>query len=91
MARYYKETWRHLKPGSKDLWFRLHQILMGSTVGITIGAFIVICIKVGFFPYNGDFYANQSAHPVIGALCIVCSLVQPIMAFFRPHPGTDNR
>jgi len=91
VARYYKETWRHVKPCGKDFWFRLHQTAMSSTVVLTLAAFIVIVTKVGFFPYDAQFYSEHSAHPVIGALCVVCAFVQPMMAFFRPHPGTDKR
>ena len=37
LARYYKKTWRDIRPGEKDLWFRLHQSFMASTVGLTLG------------------------------------------------------
>ena len=37
IARYFKKTWRDIRLGEKDLWFRLHQIFMGSTVGLTLG------------------------------------------------------
>ena len=35
LARYYKKTWRDVRVCDKDLWFRLHQLFMGSTVLLT--------------------------------------------------------
>ena len=96
MARYYKETWREVRPAGKDLWFRLHQVTMTSAVLMTTVAFVVILVKVGFFPYFKvgffpDFFIEQSAHPVVGALCILFAFVQPIMAWFRPSPDSGKR
>eukprot|EP00091_Calanus_sinicus_P012535 TRINITY_DN28172_c0_g1_i1.p1 TRINITY_DN28172_c0_g1~~TRINITY_DN28172_c0_g1_i1.p1 ORF type:complete len:173 (+),score=48.27 TRINITY_DN28172_c0_g1_i1:30-521(+) len=33
----------------------------------------------------------MNAHPVIGLVCVLLALVQPIMAAFRPHPGDSGR
>jgi uncharacterized membrane protein len=30
-------------------------------------------------------------HAVIGIVCIILAVIQPVMAYFRPHPGTSNR
>ena len=90
MARYFKETWRNVKPGGKDLWFRCHQVFMTLAVLLTVVSFIVIVSGVGFYPY--PFYLIQkNPHPAVGLTCIVCALIQPVMAFFRPHPGTSKR
>ena len=30
------------------------------------------------------------AHPIIGIIVLVLSVIQPIAAAFRPHPGDDK-
>jgi len=90
MARYYKETWKSIKPLKKDLWFRVHQIFMSLVVLMSIAAFIVICIVKGFLPYSIQ-EIRDNPHPATGFACILCALAQPIMAYFRPHPETSKR
>jgi len=90
MARYYKETWKNIKPLKKDLWFRVHQIFMSLVVLMSIAAFIVICTVKGFLPYSIQDIKNNP-HPATGFASILCALAQPIMAYFRPHPGTSKR
>ena len=41
LARYYKKTWRDVRPCDKDLWFRLHQLFMGSTVLLTFAGTVI--------------------------------------------------
>ena len=72
----------------KDLWFRLHQIFMTSALVFTIIGIIIILIDKGFSPFDG---ISDNPHPVFGVIVFIGALIQPIMAFFRPHPGTDYR
>ena len=90
MARYYKQTWRSVKPMGKDLWFRCHQGFMGLAVLLTFTAFFVILAKYEGAPFESEAL-KKNPHAVIGIICIICTFIQPIMAFFRPHPGTSNR
>ena len=72
----------------KDLWFRLHQIFMTSALVFTVIGIIIILIDKGFSPFDG---ISNNPHPVFGLIVFIGALIQPIMAFFRPHPGTDYR
>lgn len=90
MARYYKKTWVTTRPFDKDLWFRLHQLFMGSTVVVTIVAFFVIVSNSGWLPYDAAFL-KANPHPAIGMVCVVTALIQPMMAALRPHPGASLR
>lgn len=37
------------------------------------------------------FYRQMSgAHPITGIIVLVLSVIQPIAAAFRPHPGDDK-
>merc|ERR1719219_1144631 len=88
MARYYKKTWTSVKPLDKDLWFRLHQFFMYSAVVLTVIGIIIIVVDKGLAPFEG---VNINPHPVFGLIAFLGALAQPIMAYFRPHPGTDYR
>ena len=40
---------------------------------------------------NVFFYRQMSgAHPITGIIVLVLSVIQPIAAAFRPHPGDDK-
>ena len=90
MARYYKQTWQSIRPMGKDFWFRLHQFFMGLAVLLTLTAFIVILVALKVEPFESDAI-KKNPHAAVGIVCIICAFIQPIMAYFRPHPGTSNR
>ena len=90
MARYYKQTWKSVKPLGKDFWFRCHQGFMSLAVIMTLIAFFVILAALKGAPFEPEALA-KNPHAVIGIVCIILAVIQPIMAYFRPHPGTSNR
>ena len=90
MARYYKQTWKSVRPMGKDFWFRCHQFFMGLAVLLTLIAVIVIIVERKLEPLDSAAI-KQNPHAAVGIVCIICAFIQPIMAYFRPHPGTDNR
>lgn len=90
MARYYKKTWKSIKPGGKDLWFRLHQLFMGLTVLLTLAGFFVMIAKEGVGPLSIE-EIKINPHPAFGITCIVAAVIQPLMAFLRPHPDAEKR
>ena len=77
-----------MKPFEKDLWFRLHQAFMTSAVVLTILGILVILSDKGLEPFKS---VDLNPHPIFGLFVFLGALAQPIMAFFRPHPGTDYR
>ena len=88
LARYYKATWRTVRPGDKDLWFRLHQMFMSMTVGLTMAGIIIILVDVGLTPWES---LNVNPHPVFGLIAIMGSLIQPVMSMLRPEPDSSKR
>jgi len=40
---------------------------------------------------NCMLQVNGRAHPIIGIVVTALTLINPIMALFRPHPGTPRR
>ena len=55
ISRYMKETWRDKKVLGADLWFRIHQLMMGFAVFASILAFFIIVGEKGWLPYDKDF------------------------------------
>ena len=54
LFRYMKETWRDRKVMGADLWFRIHQLMMGFAVFATILSFFIIVGDKGFLPYSHE-------------------------------------
>ncbi|CAH0714862.1 unnamed protein product, partial [Brenthis ino] len=86
MARYFKKTWVGKTLGGKDIWFAYHRILMVLTWLLTVVGFILILTEVGGWQDTGD-----NPHAITGIVTIVLCFIQPIGAYFRPHPGTKHR
>ena len=90
IARYYKNTWKSIRPAGKDLWFRLHQLFMMLTVLLTLTGFFVMIAKEGVDPLALE-EIKINPHPAFGITCIVAAVIQPIMAAFRPSPDAEKR
>lgn len=90
IARYFKQTWKGTQVLGKDLWFVLHQTAMGSCVLLTVIGFILVLIETQGWNYSLDFI-KDNPHPAVGLATVILCLIQPLMAFFRPHPGTKYR
>ena len=73
-----------------DRWFQAHRLLMASAVLLSVVAMVVIVIEVGVHPLQIE-HLSKNAHPVIGLICVILAIIQPIMAAFRPHPGDSGR
>ncbi|KAJ0171929.1 hypothetical protein K1T71_012692 [Dendrolimus kikuchii] len=86
LARYFKQTWVGKQLGGKDIWFAYHRIFMCTTWLLTIVGFILILVEVG-----GWQSTSPNPHAITGIITVVLCFIQPIGAYFRPHPGTKNR
>lgn len=74
----------------KDRWFMAHRLLMVLAVLFSIVAFILAMAEKNLDPLNWD-YVQKYNHPALGLATLVLAFIQPIIAFFRPHPGTPRR
>ncbi|KAK7118563.1 hypothetical protein R3I94_022150 [Phoxinus phoxinus] len=83
IARYLKGVAKGQSCGGKDFWFMAHVSLMVLSVIATAIAFILV------FSYAQDWAGG--AHPVLGCIVMVLSLVQPIVAAFRCEPQHERR
>ncbi|XP_048487412.1 putative ferric-chelate reductase 1 homolog [Plutella xylostella] len=86
LARYFKQTWVGKTFAGKDIWFAWHRILMVLTWVLTVAGFIVILVEVGGYTTTGD-----NPHAITGLVTVILCFIQPIGAYFRPHPGTKRR
>ncbi|XP_050669345.1 putative ferric-chelate reductase 1 homolog isoform X2 [Leptidea sinapis] len=86
LARYFRKTWVGKTFGGKDIWFAYHRILMVVTWLLTVAGFILIVVEVGGWTGTGD-----NPHAITGIVTVVLTFIQPIGAYFRPHPGTNKR
>ncbi|KAI4898054.1 hypothetical protein NFI96_002827 [Prochilodus magdalenae] len=82
-ARYLKVVTKGRGCCGKDLWFLEHMSLMSLSVVLTIVAFIVV------FAYVQGW--SGGAHPVLGCIVMILSLIQPVAASFRCAPQHERR
>ncbi|KAM9839424.1 putative ferric-chelate reductase 1 [Aulostomus maculatus] len=77
-ARYLRGVAKGHSLAGKDVWFVVHVVVMGVTVAATVTAFIL--------PFAYVQAWSGGAHPVLGCLVLVLSLLQPILALLRCGP-----
>lgn len=84
LARYYRKTWTDSSMCGKDVWFGWHRLLMMFTWALTIAAIVLIWVELGT-------WSNELPHAILGTITTILCFLQPIGAFFRPHPGASKR
>ncbi|XP_076441080.1 putative ferric-chelate reductase 1 [Babylonia areolata] len=90
MARYFKDVWKDSACCGQKIWFQIHRACMVTAFLATAAAFIIIFVEVGgYSDIQGENY--KKAHPILGIIVTALTVINPVMALFRPHPGTDRR
>ncbi|XP_065088030.1 putative ferric-chelate reductase 1 homolog isoform X2 [Ochlerotatus camptorhynchus] len=85
LARYFRQTWVGSQLCGKDQWFAWHRFLMVLTWVLTMAGFVIIFVEIG------GWSQVDNPHAILGMVTTVLCFLQPIGAFFRPHPGTKRR
>ncbi|XP_077981364.1 putative ferric-chelate reductase 1 [Glandiceps talaboti] len=90
-ARYFKPIWPNSQLLGQKVWFTFHRSLMILNLLCFIVAFILIFIYVGGFVTFNKSSDLVFVHALSGIIVTALGLTNPIMAFFRPHPGAEKR
>lgn len=85
LARYFRQTWVGSQLCGKDQWFAWHRFLMVLTWVLTMAGFVIIFVEIG------GWSQVDNPHAILGMVTTVLCFLQPIGAYFRPHPGTKHR
>ncbi|ELU05912.1 hypothetical protein CAPTEDRAFT_221980 [Capitella teleta] len=90
-ARYMKTAWPDSTIADLAVWFQIHRFCMVLTLLMNTIAFVIIFVDVkGWSKIEGtDNF--QKAHPIIGVVISVLTVLNPIMALFRPGPTDSKR
>lgn len=92
VARYFKQTWTGSQCCKKDVWFVVHRLMMILTWLLTLAGFFLIFVELGWEWIGNRAPENiQNYHHILGCVTTGLCFIQPIMALFRPHPGTSKR
>lgn len=85
LARYYRQTWVGSQLCGKDQWFAWHRLFMCLTWLLTSAGFVLIFVELKAWS------TEQNPHAILGVVTTILCFIQPIGAYFRPHPGTSKR
>lgn len=88
LARYYKPLWPNHIMYSFRVWFSFHQPIMVFVTLLTLLSFLFALIELDW-AWSVD--GNDLIHAILGIIIIVCSLINPLLGFFRPKPDTCAR
>ncbi|KAI5618142.1 putative ferric-chelate reductase 1 [Silurus asotus] len=85
IARYFKPDWPETTVCGQRVWFQFHRGLMLLTVFLTFIGFILP------FVYRKGWSKRAGSHPYFGCTIMALTVIQPIMALFRPAPDSSRR
>ncbi|KAG8436782.1 hypothetical protein GDO86_007749 [Hymenochirus boettgeri] len=85
VARFFKPVWPSSTLCGEKVWFQIHRCLMITTVVLTSVAFVLP------FIYRGYFSKRAGYHPHLGVIVMSLTVLQPVMAIFRPPPQSTRR
>ncbi|XP_010004954.1 PREDICTED: ferric-chelate reductase 1 isoform X2 [Chaetura pelagica] len=85
VARFFKPVWSHSLLFGKELWFQVHRVLMLITVMLTSISFVLP------FIYRGGWSRQAGLHPYLGCTVVALTILQPLMAGFRPSRHAPRR
>uniref|UniRef100_A0A2C9JHY4 Ferric-chelate reductase 1 n=1 Tax=Biomphalaria glabrata TaxID=6526 RepID=A0A2C9JHY4_BIOGL len=76
---------------SQKLWFQLHRLAMLLVLLATASGFIIIFVKEKEWSDIEEEETYLEGHPIMGVIVMVLTILNPVMALFRPHLGTSKR
>ncbi|TRY95826.1 hypothetical protein DNTS_022043 [Danionella cerebrum] len=85
MARHFKPDWPDSNILGQKVWFQLHRMLMTFTLLLTSVGFVLP------FVYRNGWSKRAGIHPYMGCAVMALTVIQPIMALFRPAPDAARR
>lgn len=88
LARYYKPLWPNQIVYSFRVWFSFHRPIMMFVTLLTLLSFIFALIELD---WGWSVDGNELIHAILGLIVIICSLLNPILGFFRPKPDSCAR
>ncbi|KAL4236048.1 DOMON domain-containing protein frrs1L [Mactra antiquata] len=91
LARHYKPMWPNDQLFNERPWFTLHRGLMLLAFVLCIAGVVVIFVDVKGWSELPGASNWQKAHPIIGIIVAVLTIINPIMAACRPHPDARRR
>ncbi|KAK3593609.1 hypothetical protein CHS0354_018708, partial [Potamilus streckersoni] len=90
LPRFYKPVWPNSKLCGEKVWFQLHRACMVLVLLLVAVSFIIIFIHVRGYREIGNTKFKM-AHPILGIIIMALTIINPIMALFRPQPGAPRR
>ncbi|KAJ3611141.1 hypothetical protein NHX12_021157 [Muraenolepis orangiensis] len=84
-ARHFRPMWPDVLLCGDQLWFQVHRGLMALAVGLICVAFTLP------FIYRGGWSKHAGYHPLLGCTVLALSVIQPLIAVFRPAPNARRR
>ncbi|KAK3592565.1 hypothetical protein CHS0354_000894 [Potamilus streckersoni] len=91
MARFYKPVWPDSRIFGEKVWFQIHRACMVLVLFLVSASFVIIFIESDGYSETALWTDFQKAHPVLGIIIMALTVINPVMALFRPHPDAPRR
>lgn len=88
LARYYKPLWPNQVIYNFRVWFTFHRPIMMFVTLLTLLSFFFALIEL---EWGWSVDGNELVHAILGLIVIICSLINPLLGFFRPKPDSCTR
>ncbi|XP_076441041.1 putative ferric-chelate reductase 1 [Babylonia areolata] len=92
-AKYGKPMFPKVNPCGANIWFQIHRGCMAGVLVMTVAGVVVMFVQCEGYCQIPQIPGKSQGplHPPMGLLVLMLTILNPIMAFFRPGPKAPNR
>ncbi|CAG5118787.1 unnamed protein product [Candidula unifasciata] len=93
IAKHGRSMFNNCKPFGIHVWFHIHRFCMVITALLTILGCVIIVIESKGYSVIPETpgKAYRVLHPPLGLILVIVTLVNPLIALFRPDPKSPSR
>lgn len=92
VARYYKNAWPKTTIFGKPVWFQIHRTGMILVLFLTVlGIAVAYWYEAPYHDIQNVAAVMKTVHPPCGCVTLTITILQPVIAYFRPGPNSPRR
>ncbi|KAK3771651.1 hypothetical protein RRG08_047905 [Elysia crispata] len=93
ISRHGRAMFNYSRPNSVLVWYHVHRFCMAMTAFLTCSGFVLILVESQGYSQIAHTSEKRyrALHPPLGMLLVILTVVNPLMALFRPDKGSPSR
>ncbi|GFO37178.1 ferric-chelate reductase 1 [Plakobranchus ocellatus] len=93
ISRHGRAMFNYSRPRNLLVWYHIHRFCMAMAAFLTCAGFVLILVESQGYSQISHTPDNRyrALHPPLGMLLVILTMVNPLMALFRPEQSSPSR